>query len=87
MTGRRQRRSVRSGNGEDLQTADDHSGRNRGKAYRSSRSAEFDPNFHNAVMHVEDEEASVRILLPKNFRRATHTVIQCVRHSMVKVAN
>ena len=29
----------------------------------------FDPNFHNAVMHVE-------ILLPKNFRKVTHTVIR-----------
>ena len=31
----------------------------------------FDPNFHNAVM-----QTLVKILLPKNFRKVTHTVIR-----------
>ena len=35
----------------------------------------FDPNFHNAVMHVKTKTL-VKILLPKNFRKVTHTVIR-----------
>lgn len=47
---------------------------------------EFDPNFHNAVMHVEDEslgENVVAEVLQKGYAYR-ETV---VRHSMVKVAN
>ena len=35
---------------------------------------EFNPNFHNAVMHVEDEEALVRTSSWRNSRKATCTV-------------
>ena len=48
--------------------------------------AEFDPNFHNAVMHVEDEtlgENGVAEELQKGYMYRDTVV----RHSMVKVAN
>ena len=48
--------------------------------------AEFDPNFHNAVMHVEDEaygENEVVEELQKGYMYRDTVV----RHSMVKVAN
>ena len=48
---------------------------------------EFDPDFHNAVMHVEDEERSVKISSQKNSRKVTLYRDSVVRHSMVKVAN
>ena len=47
---------------------------------------EFDPNFHNAVMHVEDEnfgDNQIAEVLQKGYIYK-ETV---VRHSMVKVAN
>ncbi len=47
---------------------------------------EFDPNFHNAVLHVEDEEAGENIVveeLQKGYLYKDHVV----RYSMVKVAN
>lgn len=47
---------------------------------------EFDPNFHNAVLHVEDEEAGDNIVveeLQKGYLYKDHVV----RYSMVKVAN
>lgn len=47
---------------------------------------EFDPEYHNAVMHVEDEEAGDNIVveeLQKGYMYKDHVV----RYSMVKVAN
>ncbi|MBO5197310.1 MAG: nucleotide exchange factor GrpE [Lachnospiraceae bacterium] len=47
---------------------------------------EFDPNFHNAVMHIEDEELGENIVaeeLQKGY--LYHDTV--VRYSMVKVAN
>lgn len=47
---------------------------------------EFDPNFHNAVLHVEDEEVGDNIVveeLQKGYLYKDHVV----RYSMVKVAN
>ncbi|MCC8026801.1 MAG: nucleotide exchange factor GrpE [Clostridium sp.] len=47
---------------------------------------EFDPNFHNAVMHVEDESLGENIVaeeLQKGYLYRENVV----RHSMVKVAN
>ena len=35
---------------------------------------EFDPNFHNAVMHVEDDELGVRNRCTRNYRKAICTV-------------
>lgn len=47
---------------------------------------EFDPNFHNAVMHVEDEEAGENIIV-EEFQKGYLYRDGVVRHSMVKVAN
>lgn len=47
---------------------------------------EFDPNFHNAVMHVEDEEAGENIVV-EEFQKGYMYRESVVRHSMVKVAN
>ena len=47
---------------------------------------EFDPNFHNAVMHEEDEEAGENIVV-EEFQKGYTYKDFVVRHSMVKVAN
>jgi len=47
---------------------------------------EFDPDFHNAVMHVEDEEAGENIIV-EEFQKGYIYKGFVVRHSMVKVAN
>lgn len=47
---------------------------------------EFDPNLHNAVMHVEDEEAGENIIV-EEFQKGYKYKDVVVRHSMVKVAN
>lgn len=47
---------------------------------------EFDPNFHNAVMHVEDEEAGTNIVV-EEFQKGYTYKDSVVRYSMVKVAN
>ncbi len=46
----------------------------------------FDPNFHNAVMHVEDEEAGENTVV-EEFQKGYLYHDSVVRHSMVKVAN
>lgn len=48
--------------------------------------AEFDPNFHNAVMHVEDEEFGENVVA-EEFQKGYMYRESVVRHSMVKVAN
>jgi len=47
---------------------------------------EFDPDFHNAVMHVEDEEVGENIVV-EEFQKGYTYRDTVVRHSMVKVAN
>jgi molecular chaperone GrpE len=47
---------------------------------------EFDPNFHNAVMHVEDESVGDNIVVEELQKGYTYKDF-VVRHSMVKVAN
>ena len=46
----------------------------------------FDPNFHNAVMHVEDENFGENIVA-EEFQKGYTYRDGVVRHSMVKVAN
>ena len=46
----------------------------------------FDPNYHNAVMHVEDEEADENVIV-EEFQKGYLYRDTVVRHSMVKVAN
>ncbi len=47
---------------------------------------EFNPDFHNAVMHVEDEEAGENVVV-EEFQKGYMYKESVVRHSMVKVAN
>lgn len=47
---------------------------------------EFNPDYHNAVMHVEDEEAGENIIV-EEFQKGYTYKDFVVRHSMVKVAN
>ena len=47
---------------------------------------EFDPNLHNAVMHVEDEELGENVVV-QEFQKGYKYKDSVVRHSMVKVAN
>lgn len=47
---------------------------------------EFNPDFHNAVMHIEDEELGENIVA-EEFQKGYTYRESVVRHSMVKVAN
>lgn len=47
---------------------------------------EFNPDLHNAVMHVEDEEIGENIIV-EEFQKGYTYRDSVVRHSMVKVAN
>ena len=47
---------------------------------------EFNPEFHNAVMHIEDEESGENIIV-EEFQKGYKIGERVVRHSMVKVAN
>ncbi|MCQ2509522.1 MAG: nucleotide exchange factor GrpE [Lachnospiraceae bacterium] len=46
----------------------------------------FDPNLHNAVMHIEDEELGENVVA-EEFQKGYMYKDSIVRHSMVKVAN
>lgn len=48
--------------------------------------SEFNPDFHNAVMHVEDEELGENTIA-EEFQKGYTYRDSVVRHSMVKVAN
>lgn len=48
--------------------------------------AEFDPEFHNAVMHVEDESFGENVIA-EELQKGYMYRDSVVRHSMVKVAN
>ena len=47
---------------------------------------EFDPNLHNAVMHVDDDAVGENIVV-EEFQKGYKYRDSVVRHSMVKVAN
>ena len=47
---------------------------------------EFDPNLHNAVMHVEDENLGENVVA-EEFQKGYTYRDSVIRHSMVKVAN
>lgn len=47
---------------------------------------EFDPNFHNAVMHIEDENLGENIIAAE-LQKGYMYRDSVVRHSMVQVAN
>ena len=48
---------------------------------------QFDPNFHNAVMHIEDESIDDNTVVEDLMRGYIYKDERVVRHSMVKVAN
>ena len=52
----------------------------------SSAGTTFDPNFHNAVMHVEDE-AFGENQIAEVFQQGFQIGDKVIRHAMVKVAN
>ena len=47
---------------------------------------EFNPELHNAVMHVEDEETGENVIV-EEFQKGYRIGDRVIRHSMVKVAN
>ena len=47
---------------------------------------EFNPEFHNAVMHIDDEEAGENVIV-EEFQKGYKIGDRVIRHSMVKVAN
>ncbi|MBE6062766.1 MAG: nucleotide exchange factor GrpE [Clostridium butyricum] len=47
---------------------------------------EFDPNFHNAVMHIEDENLGTNVVA-EVFQKGYKKDSKIIRHTMVKVAN
>ena len=49
-------------------------------------SGTFDPNFHNAVMHVEDEKLEKNVVA-EVFQKGYKKGDKVIRHTMVKVAN
>ena len=48
---------------------------------------EFDPNLHNAVMHIEDENVTENTVVEEFIKGYIYDGNRVVRHSMVKVAN
>ena len=47
---------------------------------------QFDPNLHEAVMHVEDENLGENVIV-EELRKGYKLKDRIIRHSMVKVAN
>ena len=47
---------------------------------------EFNPLYHNAVMHIEDEEKGENVIV-EEFQKGYKIGDRVIRHSMVKVAN
>ena len=48
---------------------------------------EFDPNLHNAVMHIEDETTDTNTVVEEFMKGYIYKGERVIRHSMVKVAN
>ncbi len=48
---------------------------------------QFDPNLHNAVMHIEDETIDDNTVVEEFMKGYIYNNSRVVRHSMVKVAN
>ena len=54
---------------------------------RSPRAGQtFDPNLHNAVMHVDDEDLGENVVV-EVFQDGFKLGDKIIRHAMVKVAN
>ena len=46
----------------------------------------FNPELHNAVMHIDDEEQGENVIM-EEFQKGYKIGERVIRHSMVKVAN
>lgn len=53
----------------------------------AAQGEQFDPNLHNAVMHVEDETTDDNTVVEEFMKGYIYNDSRVVRHSMVKVAN
>lgn len=51
-----------------------------------TKDSEFDPNLHNAVMHIDDEEYGENVIV-EEFQKGYIYRDKVIRYSMVKVAN
>lgn len=47
----------------------------------------FDPNIHEAIMHIEDENMTENVIVEEFMKGYIYKKERVVRHSMVKVAN
>ena len=52
----------------------------------ASLGEEFDPNLHNAVMHIEDDTTADNVIV-EVFQKGYKLGDKVIRHAMVKVAN
>lgn len=57
-----------------------------GVEYIEAKGVEFNPQVHNAVMHIEDETCDDNIII-EEFQKGYQCKGKVIRHSMVKVAN
>ncbi len=57
-----------------------------GVEYIEAKGVEFDPQVHNAVMHIEDDTCDDNIIV-EEFQKGYQCKGKVLRHSMVKVAN
>lgn len=57
-----------------------------GVEYIEAKGVEFNPQVHNAVMHIEDETCDDNIIV-EEFQKGYQCKGKVIRHSMVKVAN
>lgn len=48
---------------------------------------EFNPNIHEAIMHIEDENKTENVIVEEFMKGYIYKKDRVVRHSMVKVAN
>ena len=48
---------------------------------------EFDPNLHEAIMHIEDDNKTENVVVEEFMKGYIYKKDRVVRHSMVKVAN
>ncbi len=51
-----------------------------------AKNCEFDPNYHNAVLHVDDDSIGENVII-EEFQCGYKYQDKVIRHSMVKVAN
>jgi molecular chaperone GrpE len=80
------------GSGEDLRTGVEMTVRQFNDAFNKlgveelSSEGNFDPNLHNAVMHIQDEDYGTNEIV-EVFQKGYKKANRVLRHSMVKVAN